>query len=122
MPGASWEKNGCKMQSKWSLGEVNLVGETRRREDPNHLMKKSMRKDGRGLTRQDHQGSVVTLQVLYVILCTVGMIGMFSAGGMNCLDSGFLNDISDSVRRRNWDLGGKDEGGMKVKKESRESR
>lgn len=41
---------------------------------------------------------------------------------MNCLDSGFLDDIPAAVKRRNWDLGGKDEGGMEVKKESREFR
>lgn len=41
---------------------------------------------------------------------------------MNCLDSGFLNALPDAVKRRNWDLGGKDEGSMELTKESRETR
>ena len=42
------------------------------------------------------------------------------SGGMNCSDSGFLDDILAAVKRMSWDLGGK--GSVEVKKESRETR
>ena len=70
------ETSEHKMHSKRNLRGSNLRNQEKRRsQSPNE---RRMRKDGiRGVTRQDCQRLVVTLQILCVILSTVEIRGLF---------------------------------------------